>query len=133
MNLYRAILSSLLLFFSTICLATDAGLFSDKQVLNGSVLYNQHCASCRGVDLSGGIASAVKGDDFLSRWSARSQTIGDLYFVVRTSMPLGGAGIITYAIDGKQYVAVATGPASSIWLQPPATSKIMLFALPDNQ
>ena len=43
-----------------------------------------------------------------------------------------GAGIITYEINGKQYVAVATGPASPIWLEPPATSKIMLFALPDS-
>ena len=41
-----------------------------------------------------------------------------------------GAGIITYAVNGKQYIAVASGTASPIWYQQPASAKIHLFALP---
>ena len=104
MKSYHSIFIFNLLLFSTVCQAIEPGIFSHKQVLNGTVFYNQHCASCHGVDLTGGSASAVKGEDFLSRWSARSQTIGDLYFVVRTSMPLGGAGILS----NKEYFDVVT-------------------------
>ncbi|MEX2523490.1 MAG: PQQ-binding-like beta-propeller repeat protein, partial [Gammaproteobacteria bacterium] len=47
-----------------------------------------------------------------------------------TGAPLN-AGVITYAVDGRQYVAVAAGAASSIWLDRPAQAKIRVFALPE--
>jgi alcohol dehydrogenase (cytochrome c) len=45
----------------------------------------------------------------------------------------GGAmngGVVTYSIDGKQYVAVATGSASAFWKVAPGSSTIIIFALP---
>ena len=45
----------------------------------------------------------------------------------------GGAmngGVVTYSINGKQYVAVASGSASGFWKAQPGSSTIIIFALP---
>ncbi|MFN0088530.1 MAG: PQQ-binding-like beta-propeller repeat protein [Blastocatellia bacterium] len=42
------------------------------------------------------------------------------------------AGVITYAIDGRQYVAAASGSASGFWKAKPGSSTIVLFALPER-
>ena len=47
----------------------------------------------------------------------------------------GGApngGVISYALNGKQYVAVASGSASGFWRAAPGASTIIVFALPAN-
>ena len=45
----------------------------------------------------------------------------------------GGAmngGVVTYAINGKQYVAAASGSASGFWQVPAGSSTIIVFSLP---
>jgi len=45
----------------------------------------------------------------------------------------GGAivgGVITYAANGKQYVAVVSGMAAGFWLGPPGSMTVTVFALP---
>ncbi|MGH9801258.1 MAG: pyrroloquinoline quinone-dependent dehydrogenase, partial [Blastocatellia bacterium] len=45
----------------------------------------------------------------------------------------GGAmngGVVTYAINGKQYVAAASGSASGFWQVPAGSSTIIIFSLP---
>lgn len=45
----------------------------------------------------------------------------------------GGAmngGVISYAIDGKQYLAVASGSATGFWRAAPAASTVIIFSLP---
>jgi alcohol dehydrogenase (cytochrome c) len=42
------------------------------------------------------------------------------------------AGVVTYSINGKQYVAVATGTASGFWAVPFAPNTIVLFTLPND-
>ena len=45
----------------------------------------------------------------------------------------GGAmngGVISYAINGKQYVAAASGSASGFWQVPAGSSTIIVFSLP---
>jgi hypothetical protein len=39
------------------------------------------------------------------------------------------SGVITYAVNGKQYVAVASGAAAGFWMMPPASSMLVIFAL----
>jgi alcohol dehydrogenase (cytochrome c) len=46
--------------------------------------------------------------------------------------PLNG-GIITYAINGRQYVAVNSGSASGFWRVPRGSATVFLFALPDGR
>jgi hypothetical protein len=40
------------------------------------------------------------------------------------------AGVITYAIDGKQFVAIASGATVGFWRAPPASSTVVVFSLP---
>lgn len=39
-------------------------------------------------------------------------------------------GVITYSVNGKQYVAVSSGSASPFWSVPGASSTVVLFSLP---
>ena len=40
-----------------------------------------------------------------------------------------GAGIVTYEVGGRQYIAVAGGSISPIWPLPPAASRVTVFAV----
>jgi glucose dehydrogenase len=51
---------------------------------------------------------------------------GKVVHEVDTGAPLG-AGIITYEVGGRQYVAVAGGTVSPVWPLPPATSRVTIF------
>jgi len=55
---------------------------------------------------------------------------GSVLYRFDTGVPLH-AGVITYAVDGKQYVAVATGAATSFWRVGRPSSRVSVFALPD--
>ena len=41
-------------------------------------------------------------------------------------------GVVTYSINGKQYVAVASGAANGFWAVPPGSATIIVFALPND-
>jgi PQQ-dependent dehydrogenase (methanol/ethanol family) len=48
----------------------------------------------------------------------------------RTDLPgAPGGGLITYAVDGKQYVAFVTGTRSQVFPASPASSRIVIFGL----
>lgn len=57
---------------------------------------------------------------------------GKLLYRFNVGGPMNG-GIVTYAINGKQYVAVATGSASGFWGAAPGSSTIIIFSLPDSK
>ena len=40
------------------------------------------------------------------------------------------AGVVSYAIGGKQYVTVMSGAALRFWRTPPASSTVIIFSLP---
>ena len=75
--------------------------------------------------------------DFLAL-DARS---GDVLYRFNTGGPMGG-GIVTYAVDGRQYVAAASGSPSNFWVETPGLTlnepsgkgagapTIVVFALP---
>ncbi|MEO8005677.1 MAG: pyrrolo-quinoline quinone, partial [Betaproteobacteria bacterium] len=47
--------------------------------------------------------------------------------------PGGGTiigGVISYAVDGKQYIAVVSGMAGGFWLGPQGSMTVTVFALP---
>jgi alcohol dehydrogenase (cytochrome c) len=54
---------------------------------------------------------------------------GDVLYRFNTGGPLT-SGVVTYAVNGKQYVAVASGATAGFWRAPPASSTIVVFALP---
>ena len=55
---------------------------------------------------------------------------GEVLYRFNTGGAMNG-GVVSYAINGKQYVAVASGSANGFWRAAPAASTIILFALPE--
>jgi alcohol dehydrogenase (cytochrome c) len=54
---------------------------------------------------------------------------GDVLYRFNTGGPVA-AGVITYAVNGKQYVAVTSGATVGFWRTPPASSTLVILALP---
>jgi alcohol dehydrogenase (cytochrome c) len=54
---------------------------------------------------------------------------GKVLLRYNTGGPMNG-GLVTYAINGKQYVAVASGSASGFWQAAPGSSTVIIFSLP---
>jgi alcohol dehydrogenase (cytochrome c) len=54
---------------------------------------------------------------------------GDVLYRFNTGGPVT-AGVITYAVNGKQYVAVSSGATAGFWRTPPASSTLIVFSLP---
>ncbi len=54
---------------------------------------------------------------------------GSVLYRFNTGVPVH-AGAITYAVDGKQYVAIAAGATAGFWKTPPASSTVIVFSLP---
>ena len=67
--------------------ATRTALFTDAQVTAGEGLYRQSCAACHGAALTGGTAPPLTGPTFQASWGAPRVTLGDLFFIMRTTMP----------------------------------------------
>ncbi len=39
-------------------------------------------------------------------------------------------GVVTYTVDGKQYVAATSGNATYFWRAPPGSATVIVFSLP---
>lgn len=57
---------------------------------------------------------------------------GEVLYRNNLGGPLNG-GIITYQVNGRQYVAVNSGNASGFWRATRGSSTVVLFSLPDNK
>jgi alcohol dehydrogenase (cytochrome c) len=54
---------------------------------------------------------------------------GSVLYRFNTGAAIVG-GVVTYQVDGKQFVAVTSGAATKFWEAPPASATIIVFALP---
>ncbi len=57
---------------------------------------------------------------------------GEVLYRFNVGGPLNG-GIITYAINGRQYVAVNSGNASGFWRAARGSATVVLFAVPEGK
>ena len=57
---------------------------------------------------------------------------GKVLYRFKAGAPLNG-GVITYAINGRQYVAVNSGNASGFWRAARGSATVLLFALPEGK
>src|SRR5258708_14149098 len=131
----------------------EARFVAGQQFLGGSFTWDP-------VEKSGGWLTAVKASTGEKLWRYHSSrpmlasvtaTSGDMLFtgeltgdflamdarngkvVYRyTGGAAHGAGVISYAVDGKQYVAVVSGMAAGFWLGPPGAMTLPLFPLPEK-
>ena len=99
-------------------------------------LYEQRAGTSALVATGGGL---VFGGDYNGRVRAFDQTTGEILWEINVGSPLTGFPI-TYAVDGRQYVAVSTGIAATAnsmmrltpELRPSAGTNIFVFALPED-
>ncbi|MGH9856182.1 MAG: PQQ-binding-like beta-propeller repeat protein, partial [Blastocatellia bacterium] len=69
------------------------------------------CASCHGLRLEGGSASALSGGKFADKWGHGDKTVDDLYYITRTQMPFGAGNTLSRQqyIDVVAYMLKANG------------------------
>lgn len=98
------------------------GAYSAEQAARGKAAYQAACAECHGADLfgavpgagssGGGNAPALVGDKFIDRW--REDNLVDLFTLIRSSMPRGGAGrmddaskvdVFAYMLEANKFPA----------------------------
>lgn len=65
------------------------------------------------------------GGDFLAL-DARN---GKVLYRFHAGGPIAG-GVVTYAVAGKQFVALASGSLAGFWRRKPGSATVFVFALP---
>lgn len=98
-------------------------------------VHEQRAATMSLVTTGGGL---VFGGDVNGRFRAFDQRTGDVLWEINLGSPVTGFPI-SYAVDGRQYVAVSTGNAATASgfmgltpeLRPSAGNNLFVFALPD--
>jgi alcohol dehydrogenase (cytochrome c) len=76
-------------------------------------------------------ANLIFTGELLGDFLALDAKNGEVLYRYDTGARMNG-GVISYSINGKQYVAVATGTANGFWAVPPAPAAIIVFALPSD-
>jgi PQQ-dependent dehydrogenase (methanol/ethanol family) len=76
-------------------------------------------------------ANLIFTGELLGDFLALDAKTGEVLYRFNTGGRMNG-GVVTYAINGKQYIAVATGAANAFWAVPPGSATIVLFALPND-
>jgi len=76
-------------------------------------------------------ANLVFTGELLGDFLALDGKTGEVLYRFNTGGRMNG-GVITYAINGKQYVAVASGAANAFWAVPPGSATVIVFALPSD-
>jgi mono/diheme cytochrome c family protein len=69
------------------------GVYTKEQAARGQGTYLETCFQCHGVDLDGGEAPPLEGDEFLRNWNGK--TAGDLFKVISKTMPDDDPGNLT--------------------------------------
>ena len=99
-------------------------------------VHEQRAGTMSLVTTGGGL---VFGGDVNGRFRAFDQRTGDVLWEINLGSPVTGFPI-SYAVDGRQYVAVSTGNAATASgfmgltpeLRPSAGNNLFVFALPDR-
>ena len=96
-------------------------------------LYEQRAATMSLVATGGGL---LFGGDANGRFRAFDQETGDILWEINLGSPVAGYPV-SYSVDGRQYVAVATGTGAGInlrmtpELKPSTGNNLFVFALPE--
>jgi hypothetical protein len=90
--------------------ATPPALFTAVQAKAATALYQEECADCHSMKLTGGTGPALTGDGFWASWNGK--TARNLYSRILTSMPQQNPGSLTekealylvvYILQGNGY------------------------------
>jgi cytochrome c5 len=104
----------------------EAGpFFTEPQAKRGKDLFDQNCSGCHSIGDQGQPTVTLVGDAFLRRW----RTVGDLYSLVRETMPASKVRILSEAqcVEVIAYLLRSNGiPSGS---RPLTTDRAMLSAM----
>ena len=111
----------------------DVGSVQAISAETGQVVWNyQQRAATMALAATGG--GLVFGGDVNGRFRAFDDRTGDILWEINLGSPVSGFPI-TYAVDGRQYVAVSTGSGRFLELtpelRPSANNNLFVFALPE--
>ena len=111
----------------------DVGSVQAISAETGEVLWNhQQRAATMALAATGG--GLVFGGDVNGRFRAFDDRTGEILWEINLGSPVSGFPI-TYAVDGRQYVAVSTGYGRFLELtpelRPSANNNLFVFALPE--
>ena len=111
----------------------DVGSVQAISVETGEVLWNhQQRAATMALAATGG--GLVFGGDVNGRFRAFDDATGEVLWEINLGSPVSGFPI-TYAVDGRQYVAVSTGYGRFLELtpelRPSSNNNLFVFALPE--
>jgi mono/diheme cytochrome c family protein len=121
--LFPRLLSLLLPCLATVSAYADAGIYSEAQAVRGASLYEEHCSACHGSQLQGNPAAPLTGEAFRGRWEDGKHTLDDLYYIIRSLMPVSAPGSLSRAqyADVVAYILkVNKYPAGESELEPKA-------------
>lgn len=69
------------------------GVYTEAQATRGQGIYKTTCAACHGLRLTGNLAPALTGDDFIKVWGP--QPLADLVIKIHKTMPANDPGKLT--------------------------------------
>jgi len=106
------LLCAAIMLLSTIALVAQRtpsdGVYSAAQADRGRKVFESTCVSCHGADLTGGVGSALKGDEFIRAWSGL--TLKSLFDRIRTMPPNASLPLTEdAALETLTYVLSANG------------------------
>lgn len=82
-------------------LTANSGVFTNKQVELGEILYTNNCVACHGKDLRGTEGgNALIGDRFISKW--KEKPLAELFELTKNTMPKANP----HSLDDPSYCAL---------------------------
>src|SRR5262249_42200033 len=89
----------------------QGAIYTDAQAGRGQTVYDKKCASCHGLRLEGGSASALSGGKFADKWSRGDKSVDYLYYTTRTQIPFGAENTHSKQqnIDAVAYILKPNG------------------------
>lgn len=109
-----------------------SGWVTAVNAADGAVRWRYHARAPLVSGITATAGDVVFTGDIAGDFMAFDAGSGKLLWSHNTGQPIGG-GVISYAVNGKQYIAVASGMQSKIGWQVDSTpAKIVVFALPQK-
>lgn len=122
------------------------GHYTAAQAASGASVYAEQCSDCHGARLDDGTAPPLVGAQFAGTWGVEGRTLDDLFYIVRTTMPEGGAAslsedeylaVVAYILERNGYAAGSralsadAGALESIRIRSEAPATAAAEAAPD--
>ncbi|HET6656159.1 MAG TPA: PQQ-binding-like beta-propeller repeat protein [Gammaproteobacteria bacterium] len=107
-----------------------SGWVTAVDAADGSILWRHRASAPFAAGITATAGGLVFTANLAGQFMALDARTGAVLWRRNTGQPIGG-GVISYGVDGKQYVAVASGMNSpTSWQLSSSPAKIVVFALP---